>query len=77
MRFTLKNPRFLQYIDYQNVRKTEFLGCQSQEKVKDVVEGEDRDAVEERMDGGKGWRKGMEKMDGEDGWRRWMEKMDG
>ena len=32
MRFTLKNPRFLQYIDYQNVRKTEFLGCQSQEK---------------------------------------------
>ena len=21
MRFTLKNPRFLQYIDYQNVRK--------------------------------------------------------
>ena len=31
MRFTLKNPRFLQYIDYQNVRKTEFLGCQSQE----------------------------------------------
>ena len=34
MRFTLKNPRFLQYIDYQNVRKTEFLGCQSQEKKK-------------------------------------------
>ena len=32
MRFTLKNPRSLQYIDYQNVRKTEFLGCQSQEK---------------------------------------------
>ena len=32
MRFTLKNPRFLQYIDYQNVRKTEFLGCQSQEE---------------------------------------------
>ena len=32
MRFTLKNLRFLQYIDYQNVRKTEFLGCQSQEK---------------------------------------------
>lgn len=31
MRFTLKNLRFLQYIDYQNVRKTEFLGCQSQE----------------------------------------------
>ena len=31
MRFTLKNPRSLQYIDYQNVRKTEFLGCQSQE----------------------------------------------
>ena len=30
MRFTLKNPRSLQYIDYQNVRKTEFLGCQSQ-----------------------------------------------
>ena len=30
MRFTLKNPRFLQYIDYQDVRKTEFLGCQSQ-----------------------------------------------
>ena len=30
MRFTLKNLRFLQYIDYQNVRKTEFLGCQSQ-----------------------------------------------
>ena len=33
MRFTLKNLRFLQYIDYQNVRKTEFLGCQSQERV--------------------------------------------
>ena len=33
MRFTLKNPRFLQYIDYQNVRKTEFLGCQSQEMI--------------------------------------------
>ena len=32
MRFTLKNPRSLQYIDYQNVRKTEFLGCQSQEE---------------------------------------------
>ena len=32
MRFTLKNPRSLQYIDYQNVRKTEFLGCQSQDK---------------------------------------------
>ena len=31
MRFTLKNPHFLQYIDYQNVRKTGFLGCQSQE----------------------------------------------
>lgn len=31
MRFTLKNLRFLQYIDYQNVRKTEFLGCQSQD----------------------------------------------
>ena len=31
MRFTLKNPRFLQCIDYQNARKTEFLGCQSQE----------------------------------------------
>ena len=31
MRFTLKNPRSLQYIDYQNVRKTEFLGCQSQD----------------------------------------------
>lgn len=30
MRFTLKNPRSLQYIDYQNVIKTEFLGCQSQ-----------------------------------------------
>ena len=30
MRFTMKNLRFLQYIDYQNVRKTEFLGCQSQ-----------------------------------------------
>ena len=40
MRFTLKNLRFLQYIDYQNVRKTEFLGCQSQEKrlVKDILE---------------------------------------
>ena len=33
MRFTLKNLRFLQYIDYQNVRKTEFLGCQSQESI--------------------------------------------
>ena len=33
MRFTLKNPRSLQYIDYQNVRKTEFLGCQSQERI--------------------------------------------
>ncbi len=33
MRFTLKNLRFLQYIDYQNVRKTEFFGCQSQEIV--------------------------------------------
>ena len=33
MRFTLKNPLSLQYIDYQNVRKTEFLGCQSQEVV--------------------------------------------
>ena len=32
MRFTLKNLRFLQYIDYQNVRKTEFLGCQSQDE---------------------------------------------
>ena len=32
MRFTLKNQRFLQYIDYQNVRKTEFLGCQSQDR---------------------------------------------
>ena len=32
MRFTLKNPRSLQYIDYQNVRKTEFLGCQSQDR---------------------------------------------
>ena len=31
MRFTLKNLRFLQYIDYQNVRKTDFLGCQSQD----------------------------------------------
>ena len=31
MRFTLKNPLSLQYIDYQNVRKTEFLGCQSQD----------------------------------------------
>ena len=31
MRFTLKNPCSLQYIDYQNVKKTEFLGCQSQE----------------------------------------------
>ena len=30
MQFTLKNQRFLQYIDYQNVRKTVFLGCQSQ-----------------------------------------------
>ena len=28
----------------------------------------------EKMDGGKGWRKGMEKMDGEDGWRRWMDE---
>ncbi len=37
MRFTLKNLRFLQYIDYQNVRKTEFLGCQSQEK-KSILE---------------------------------------
>ena len=27
-----------------------------------------------KMDGGKGWRKGMEKMDGEDGWRRWMDE---
>ena len=34
MRFTLKNLRFLQYIDYQNVRKTEFLGCQSQENIR-------------------------------------------
>ena len=34
MRFTLKNPRSLQYIDYQNVRKTEFLGCQSQDGLK-------------------------------------------
>ena len=33
MRFTLKNLRFLQYIDYQNVRKTEFLGCQSQDVI--------------------------------------------
>ena len=36
MRFTLKNPRSLQYIDYQNVRKTEFLGCQSQENSRDT-----------------------------------------
>ena len=36
MRFTLKNPRSLQYIDYQNVRKTEFLGCQSQEETSTV-----------------------------------------
>ena len=36
MRFTLKNLRFLQYIDYQNVRKTEFLGCQSQEFKRDA-----------------------------------------
>ena len=28
----------------------------------------------EKMDGGKGWRKGMEKMDGGDGWRRWMDE---
>lgn len=43
------------------------IGNVMEEKVKDVVEGEDRDAVEKRMvkmDGGKGWRKGMEKMDG-------------
>ena len=32
MRFTLKNLRFLQYIDYQTVRKAEFLGCQSQDR---------------------------------------------
>ena len=38
MRFTLKNPRFLQYIDYQNVRKTEFLGCQSQEKYQNITQ---------------------------------------
>ena len=37
MRFTLKNPRSLQYIDYQNVRKTEFLGCQSQEECLSAV----------------------------------------
>lgn len=37
MRFTLKNLRFLQYIDYQNVRKTEFLGCQSQECQVDMM----------------------------------------
>ena len=37
MRFTLKNPRFLQYIDYQNVRKTEFLGCQSQDITADGI----------------------------------------
>ncbi|MEF2597554.1 MAG: hypothetical protein UIV44_00255 [Bacteroidales bacterium] len=53
------------------------IGNVMEEKVKDVVEGEDRDAVEERMDGEDGWRRWMEKMDGEDGWRRWMEKMDG
>ena len=40
MRFTLKNPRFLQYIDYQNVRKTEFLGCQSQEIQEAIIPGE-------------------------------------
>ena len=39
MRFTLKNLRFLQYIDYQNVRKTEFLGCQSQEKTRPIFYG--------------------------------------
>ena len=38
MRFTLKNLRFLQYIDYQNVRKTEFLGCQSQEIADRIAE---------------------------------------
>ena len=42
------------------------IGNVMEEKVKDVVEGEDRDAVEERM----------VKMDGEDGWRRWMEERD-
>uniref|UniRef100_UPI004024D520 hypothetical protein n=1 Tax=Candidatus Cryptobacteroides bacterium TaxID=3085639 RepID=UPI004024D520 len=53
------------------------IGNVMEEKVKDVVEGEDRDAVEERMDGGDGWRKGMKERDGEDGWRKWMEEMDG
>ena len=38
MRFTLKNPRSLQYIDYQNVRKTEFLGCQSQETAQESAQ---------------------------------------
>ena len=37
MRFTLKNPCSLQYIDYQNVKKTEFLGCQSQEYVGIII----------------------------------------
>ena len=40
MRFTLKNPRSLQYIDYQNVRKTEFLGCQSQEHLKGISDAD-------------------------------------
>ena len=40
------------------------IGNVMEEKVKDVVEGEDRYAVEERVDGG-------------DGWRRWMEEREG
>ena len=44
------------------------IGNVMEEKVKDVVEGEDMDAVEERMDGGDGWRRWMD--EGEDGLRR-------